>query len=239
MTILSRPVDHTLDGEAFEGLLATDAGTPGKRPAVIVFHAWAGRSDVENGYALKLANLGYAGFAADLYGKGVYGQTTEACQALMTPFMDNRPMLQRRLLGVVDFVKSLAEVDAARVAVMGFCFGGLCALDIARTGAEIRGAASFHGLFAPPGNTTSAKIKARVVAFHGWDDPMATPEDVSSFAREMDGAGADWQLHAYGGVMHAFTNPQANDPAFGTVYNRSAADRSWLAAQAFFAECFA
>lgn len=239
MPIKERLVDYDSDGKTFEGFLAVDDKSSGKRPAVLISHAWAGRGPVEEGYARRIAELGYAGFALDLYGKGVFGKTTQQCQALMTPLASDRPHLQARLLKVVDVVKSLPEVDAARIAVMGFCFGGLCALDVARTGADIKGAASFHGLFAPPGNTKGKKIKAKVIAFHGWDDPMVKPEDVKSLGAELTEAGADWQIHAYGGVMHAFTNPEANDPAFGTVYDKRAADRAFASFVHFLGECFA
>jgi dienelactone hydrolase len=239
MPIKERLIDYDREGKTFEGLLAVDGKAAGKRPAVVISHAWAGRGPVEVGYARRIAQLGFAGFALDLYGKGVFGKTTQECQALMTPLASDRPLLQARLLHVVDVVKGLPEVDAAKIVVMGFCFGGLCALDVARTGADIRGAASFHGLFAAPGNTRGKRIKAKVIAFHGWDDPMVKPDDVKAFGAEMTGAGADWQLHAYGGVMHAFTNPEANDPAFGTVYNKRAADRSWASFVHFLGECFA
>ena len=236
MAIKTRGVDYSFEGAAFEGLLAVDADKPGKRPAVLISHAWAGRGPVEEGYARRLAELGYAGFALDLYGKGKFGKTVEECQALMNPLAGDRPRLQARLLNVVEVVRKLPEVDPARIGVMGFCFGGLCALDVARTGADVRGAASFHGLFNPPGNTKGRRIKAKVIAFHGWDDPMVPPD---ALGKELTEAGADWQIHAYGGVMHAFTNPEANDRAFGTVYDKRAADRSWAALVDFLAECFA
>ncbi len=239
MAISTRLVEYAFTAKSFEGLLAVDGAKSGKRPAVLISHAWAGRGPVEEFYAKRLAELGYAGFALDLYGKGVFGRTTQECQALMTPLSSDRPLLQARLLHVVDVVRGLPEVDAARIAVMGFCFGGFCALDVARTGADIKGAASFHGLFAPPGNAKGKKIKAKVIAFHGWDDPMVKPDDVKAFGAEMTEAGADWQLHAYGGVMHAFTNPEANDPAFGTVYDKRAADRAWASFVHFLGECFA
>ncbi|MEK7265102.1 MAG: dienelactone hydrolase family protein [Pseudomonadota bacterium] len=238
MTIKTRAVDYSHDGKAFEGLLAVDDAASGKRPAVLISHAWAGRGPVEEDYAKRLAGLGYAGFALDLYGKGVFGKTSPECQALMAPLAGDRPYLQSRLLNAVEVVKAIPEVDAAKIAIMGFCFGGLCALDVARTGAGLKGAASFHGLLAAPGNTKGVKIKAKVIAFHGWDDPMVKPDAVKAFGEEMTEANADWQIHAYGGVMHAFTNPEANDPSFGTVYNKRAADRSWEAFKLFLAECF-
>jgi dienelactone hydrolase len=239
MAIETRAVEYAHNGKTFEGLLALDSAKSGKRPAILVSHAWAGRGPVEESYAKRIAELGYAGFALDLYGKGVFGKTTEECQKLMTPLAQTRPLLQARLLNAVDIVRKLPEVDASKIVVMGFCFGGLCALDVARTGADVKGVASFHGLFGPPGNTKGNKIKAKVIAFHGWDDPMVKPDDVKALGAELTEAGADWQIHAYGGVMHAFTNPDANDPAFGTVYNKRAADRSWESFKLFLAECLA
>lgn len=238
MAIRTAPVGYSHDGKQYEGLLAFDSAKSGRRPAVLISHAWAGRGPVEEDYATRIAELGYAGFALDLYGKGVFGKTTAECQALMSPLAGDRPLLQARLLNAVEVVRKLPEVDASKIVVMGFCFGGLCALDVARTGADVKGVASFHGLFGAPGNTKGKKIKAKVVAYHGWDDPMVKPDAVKAFGEEMTAAGADWQIHAYGGVMHAFTNPEANDPSFGTVYNKRAADRSWESFKLFLAECF-
>ena len=135
-------------------------------------------------------------------------------------------------------VQKQKYVDRKRVAAMGYCFGGLCVLDLARTGADIRGVASFHGLFAKPGNTDENRITARILVMHGWDDPMATPDQVLQLADELSLQDADWQIHAYGNTMHAFTNPAANDPAFGTVFSESAERRSWQNLQLFLAEIF-
>ena len=238
MSVVTRKIEYTHNGTVLEGVLAVDDSQSGERPAVLVSHAWAGRTDFEIGIAKKLAEFGYAGFALDLYGKGVTGSSTEENQKLMTPFMEDRAMLQSRLHHIIGVVKDLPKADAKKVAAIGFCFGGLCVLDIARTGADICGVASFHGLLGAPDNT-AGKIKAKVIAFHGWDDPMAPPEDVVALGRELTNAGADWQLHAYGQTMHAFTNPSANDADFGTVYSKSAAERSWTSLEAFLAECFA
>ena len=236
--ITTRPIEYDHDGATLEGVLAFDDAQAGERPVILVSHAWAGRTDFEIGMAKKIAELGYVGFALDLYGKGVVGSSTEENQKLMTPFVEDRSMLQSRLKATIDVARAQPEADASRTAAIGFCFGGLCVLDIARMGADVKGVASFHGLFMPPGNTVD-QITAKVIAFHGWDDPMASPEDAVALAKELTDAGADWQLHAYGGVMHAFTNPHANDPDFGTVYNALAADRSWGALETFLSECFA
>jgi dienelactone hydrolase len=118
---------------------------------------------------------------------------------------------------------------------MGFCFGGLCVLDLARTGADVRGVASFHGILKPSG-LPAKPIKSKVLVMHGYDDPMAPPEDVLALAKELTASGADWQLHAYGNTKHAFTNPEANNAAMGLMYNADADRRSWHAMLGFFEE---
>ena len=226
--------DYQIGEKTFEAFVAHN-GKPA--PGILVLHAWAGRSDFENGKAAALADLGYTGIAVDLYGKGVLGTSTEENQALMTPLAADRPSLQKLLHDNIAMARELPEVDAANIAAVGFCFGGLCVLDIARSGGDVKGVVSFHGLLGAPGNTKE-KIDSKVLALHGWDDPMAPPDDVKAFGEEMTNASADWQLHAYGGTMHAFTNPAANDPDFGTVYDADADRRSWQAMANFLSELF-
>lgn len=238
MSIETRLIDYADGDTVLEALLAWDNSIDQPRPGVMVSHAWAGRSQFEDNKAVALAELGYVGFALNLYGKGVQGSSTEENAALMQPFLDDRAMLQQRLLLSLNTMRQQAEVDEDKVAAIGFCFGGLCVLDLARTGEEMAGVASFHGLFAAPGNTAGNTIRAKVLAMHGWDDPMAPPEQVLELARELSSQGADWQLHAFGNTMHAFTNPEANDPGFGTVYSPSADRRSWRELQEFLAELF-
>ncbi len=239
MTIQTRTIDYQ-DGDIdLQGYLAWDDAVEGKRPGVMIAHAWAGRSDFENGKAEELAKLGYVGLALDNFGRGILGTNTEENSALIQPFLDDRAMLQSRMQIALEVLTGLDEVDASRVAAIGFCFGGLCVLDLARAGTDICGVVSFHGLFGSPGNTAGNKIKAKVLALHGWDDPMAPPDQVVSLAEELSSMGADWQVHGYGNTMHAFTNPQANDPDFGTVYSPDADRRSWNAMQDFLSEIFA
>lgn len=237
MTIETRSVETTHDGALLEGVLAFDAAAA-PRPAVMIFHSWAGRSDTEIEVARRMAAWGYAGLACDLYGKGKRGTNKEECEALMNPLMADRDLLQSRLLHWLETVRALPEVDGDRIAALGFCFGGLCALDLARTGTDLGGVASFHGLFIPPGNREGTPIRARVIAFHGWDDPMAPPDHVAALGEELTRAEADWQIHAYGGTMHAFTNPGAADPDAGLLYNPTAAGRAWMSFEAFLAEIF-
>ena len=239
MTIKTRSVEYSDGDTVLEGLLAWDDSRQGPRPGVLVSHAWGGRSEFEDDKARALAKLGYTGFALDLYGKGVRGSTPEENGALMQPFLDDRAMLQNRLKHSLNAMRGQSEVDAGAVAAIGFCFGGLCVLDIARSGEDLAAVVSFHGLLGAPGNTAKNRIEARMLVLHGWDDPMATPDQAVALAEELTSMGADWQLHAYGNTLHAFTNPAANDTDMGTVYSAAADARSWLAMKNFLHEAFA
>ena len=236
--IQERLIEYEHAGAGLEGLLAFDDSVAGTRPAVMVVHAWGGRSGFECDKARALAELGYVGFAADLYGKGVLGASVEENAGLMQPFLDDRALLQSRLTAALETLKSLPEVDSNRVAAIGYCFGGLCVLDMARIGADVKGVASFHGLFGAPGNTAGARIKAKVLALHGHEDPMVPVDAVVALEQELTEAGADWQIHVYGNAFHAFTNPEANNPDLGAIYNKSAAMRSWQTLVNFLEELF-
>ncbi len=238
MAIQTRLVEYKDHDRDLEAYLAWDDSSSDRRPGVLIAHAWAGRGELEENKAERLAELGYVGFALDLYGKGVQGSNPEQNMALMQPLLDDRTLLQRRMQLALDVFRKQKEVDGERVAAMGFCFGGLCVLDLARTGADVLGVASFHGLFGSPGNTGDNRISAKVLVMHGWDDPMATPDQVLSLADELSTMGADWQLHAYGNTQHAFSNPAADDADMGTVYNADADRRSWQSLQLFLAEIF-
>ena len=236
--IQERLVEYEHNGATLEGLLAWDDTETGAKPAVMVVHAWGGRGQFECDKARALAELGYLGFAADLYGKGVLGASVEENAGLMQPFLDDRAMLQSRLTAALGTLKSQPEADNSRIAAIGYCFGGLCVLDMARTGTDIKGVASFHGLFGAPGNTAGTKIKARVLALHGHEDPMVPVEAVVALEKELTEAGADWQIHVYGNTLHAFTNPEANNPDLGAIYNKNADKRSWQTLLNFLDELF-
>ena len=178
------------------------------------------------------------GFALDLYGNGVRGSSPEENQALMQPLLDDRELLQRRMQRALDQLRSQKDVGG-KLGAIGFCFGGLCVLDLARTGAELEGVVSFHGLLGAPENTAGNTMRAKALVLHGWRDPLAPPDQVLELAREMEALGADWQLHAYGTALHAFTNPSANDPQAGLQYDAQADRRSWDAMQLFLNEVFA
>jgi dienelactone hydrolase len=238
MAIITTTIAY-FDGDVvLDAFIAYDDAIEGRRPAVLVSHAWAGRNDFVAEKAKKLAQLGYVGFALDMYGKGILGNDIEENAALMQPFIDDRPMLQQRITAALNTVKLLPWVDDSKIAAIGFCFGGLCVLDLARTGADIKGVVSFHGLLGAPGNTQSNKILAKVLALHGSDDPMVPVDQLLALQNEMTAAKVDWQVHSYGHTMHAFTNPEAHDPDFGTVYQPDADRRSWIAMKNFLHEVF-
>jgi dienelactone hydrolase len=238
MGIRTRTVDYADDGEQFEAFMAWDDGAGSARPGVLVAHAWRGRGEQEAAKAKQLAELGYVGFALDLFGKGVRGGSIEENRRLIRPFMDDRRLLAQRMQLALSVMRSQVETDESRTAAIGFCFGGLCVLDLARSGADVDGVVSFHGLFEPPGHSRGNRIGAKVLVLHGWDDPMATPGQLVDLGRELTEMKADWQIHAYGNAMHAFTNPAANDPDFGTVYQPDADRRAWQSMRSFLEELF-
>ncbi|MEM9740308.1 MAG: dienelactone hydrolase family protein [Pseudomonadota bacterium] len=235
MGITSRSFKYDVSGASYDGYLALPDGPAAK--VVLVAHAWAGQSDYEQGKADRIAaELGYAAFAIDVYGTDKRGTTVEENQALMMPLVEDRAELQARLNGAVEHAKTLEGVDTSARAAAGFCFGGLCVLDMARAGMDVAGVASFHGLFGAPTNLSDYKIDAKVIAYHGWLDPMAKPEDVMGLSEEMVAAEADWQLYGFGTAMHAFTTPGANNPEMGTVYEAAADKRSWSSFRQFLGE---
>lgn len=234
-----RYVQYTHNGDLLEGYLAWDEDRPGPRPGVLVAHAWGGRGELECAKARELARLGYCGFALDVYGKGVRGSGPGENAKLMQPFLEDRALLQVRVASALETLRQQDQVDSDRTAAIGYCFGGLCVLDLARTGSDVRGVVSLHGLFNPPGNTSGTRIGASVLALHGHDDPMVPVEAVNALEAELTAAGADWQIHVYGNAMHAFTNPNANSPDTGTVYDASADRRSWIATVGFLEEVLA
>jgi len=228
-------IQYTEGDDHFEALVARPDGE-GAAPAVLICHAWAGRGDFEDDKAKKLAELGYVGVSIDVYGIGKRGTDKESNGALMMPLLEDRALLRRRLGAAYQAVRTLDGVDPDRVGVMGYCFGGHCALEVARMGAKIRGAVSFHGLLRPGDGTDP--ITARLLVLTGAADPMVKPEAIGGFAQEMLAREADYEIHAYAGAMHAFTNPAANDPDFGTVYDADADARSWETMKRFWGEVF-
>ncbi len=213
--------------------------TDTQRPLVLIAHDWSGRREFACKAAERIAAQGYVGFALDMYGKGVFGADgdVELNSSLMNPLASDRAVLRQRIRAALVAGRNVPQVDATRVAAMGYCFGGMCVLELARSGADVLGVVSIHGIFSP-GEVVNEPIKAKVLCLHGHDDPMVPPEQVLALQTEMSEAGVDWQVHAYGGTMHAFTNPGANNPDFGTVYSAVAETRAYQALSNFLEEIF-
>lgn len=225
MSIQTKTVEY-FDGKTkCVGVLAWN-DTLGARPCVLVAPDWRGRTAFSEDKAKAIAELGYVGFAIDVYGEGKTGSNADENGALMNPFVEDREKLKTRLLATIEAAKNFEEVDGDQIAIIGFCFGGLCALDAARSGADLKAAISFHGLIMPTGLAEN-KITASVLALHGYDDPMAKPKTVLALGDELTRAGCDWQIHAYGGTLHSFMNPDANAPENGTAYSPVAEKRAW------------
>jgi dienelactone hydrolase len=232
-------VEYTDEGVTFEGYIAMPPSAHPARPGILIAHDWSGLNAGMRRITDRIATSGYVGFALDLYGRGMRGDESGDNSYLMAPLMNDRGLLRRRLLAGHAAAARFPGVDADRMAIMGYCFGGLCALDLVRSApAGLLAAISFHGVLSPPKLGPQVPIKAKVLVLHGWEDPFAPPSDVVSLARELTEAGADWQLHAYGHALHAFTFSRANMPERGLGYNEAADRRSWSAMTAFLNEAF-
>jgi dienelactone hydrolase len=221
-----RRISHEFEGESLESVFVGRRDHE-VRPMVMLVPTVMGVTELEIGFGRQLVELGYNAFVADLFGKKFHGAPRDTMFGELTRLRADRAALRRRMQAVLATAQGLEEVNADQVVVAGYCFGGQCALDLARSGADIAAAVSFHGLFDPPGLPPET-IKAKVVAFHGWDDPMVPPDKVVALGQELTEARCDWQIHAYGHVGHGFTNPRASDLQIeGVRYNALAAERSW------------
>ena len=197
------------------------------RPTVILIPAVMGVSDLEIGFGRQLVELGYNALVADIFGKKFRGHPRDEMFGELTRLKSTARRSGDGCSRSWSRRGAWTKSSASSIVVAGYCFGGLCALDVARSGADISAAVAFHALFDPPG-LPPQPIKAKVAAFHGWDDPMVPPDMVVALGKELTEAGADWQIHAYGHVGHGFTNPNAHMIGLdGVAYNALAAERSW------------
>lgn len=221
----------------YQGYLA-QGKTTNKRPGVLVVPDAAGCGEFVKNKAEKLAELGYVSLAVDMYGDGKVAKVFAEAMQIVKPIMSDRALVKHRILTAFEALKKISTVDTTKIAAIGFCFGGLTVLDLARSGTDVAGVVSFHGALHAPEGHTPQPIKAKVLAMHGYADKFVTPDHVTAFAQEMTTSNADWQIHMYGHTMHAFTNPQADDPEMGRQYNAAADHRSWISMKNFFAEIF-
>lgn len=229
---------YSNEKQAYQGVIAYDDRVQGKRPVVLIAHTWMGQSQFEEDKAIALAQLGYLAFAIDVYGQEKRAHDASEAEKLMNEALANRQELLNRLLLALNTITRHELADVAKIGAIGFCFGGKCVLDLARSGADVAGVISFHGIFDKPDIAHKGDIKAKVLVLHGWEDPMAPPEAVAALGNELTQRNALWEMDIFGHTGHAFTNPQANAPEQGMCFNPLASDRSWQRMSRFFQEVF-
>ena len=207
------PVAYSVDGQAFEGQLVFAAGVSAARPGLLLAPNWMGVTDGAIELAKKAAGKEYVVLVADIYGATVRPNGPEQAMAAMMPLKNDRALLRKRMQASLATLQSQshAAVSSDKLAVFGFCFGGCCALELARDGAPVKAAVSFHGTLDTPNTADANTIKGKVLVLHGGADPLVPKEQLPAFEAEMDAAGVDWQLVSYGGAVHSFTDPAADN----------------------------
>ena len=217
------------DGKTdLEGFIAYDDAVKTPRPVVMIVHQWMGLSENEKMRAQMLAEKGYVAFAVDIYGKGVRPTAPAEAGKLAGEYKENRKLFRQREQAAYDFIKKDKRIDPKKIVVIGYCFGGTGALELARTGAALSGVVSFHGGLSNPQPQDAKKIKAPVLVLHGAVDPNVPPAEVDAFKKEMNDAKVDYQFISYSNAVHAFTQKEAgNDNSKGAAYNELADHRSW------------
>lgn len=237
--VVSRPVEYSHGGTLCKGVLFLDDAVKGKRPAVMVVHEFWGLNDYAKKRCAMLAELGYVAFAADMYGDGMVTTHAPEASGWSGQIQANIQNWRERALKALDILKAQPEVDPARVAAIGYCFGGSTVMQMAYAGADLRGVASFHGALPPAEGVAKGSIKPKVLACHGADDAFIPAEKVAAFQKSLSEAGAVWEFIAYSGTKHSFTNPDADKAGIpNAAYNKRADMRSWEALQSFLKEVF-
>lgn len=238
--IVGKDLEYRTDsGFLMRGFLAYQDTYKKQLPTVLIAPDWSGRNELYCEKAIELADLGYVALTIDVYGDGKVAESTDEKISLITELRENRGELLSRLQAALAVVRQQSMVDQDKIAIIGYCFGGLCSLDLARSGANIKGAVSFHGLLDAPDESQSKEVISKVLVLHGHNDTLVSNEQISDFHKEMTENNVDWQMYNYGIATHAFTNPNANDPEMNLKYCSISAKRSWQAALNFFDEIFA
>lgn len=237
--IVEKTVEYKAGDVVCEGWQAYDDAVQGKRPSVLVVHQWTGVSDNEKMRARMLAELGYNVLVADVYGKGIRPVPPEAGKEA-GKYKSNRPLLRERVNAALSVLSKDARTDSAKIACIGYCFGGTAAIELGRSGATVKGIVSFHGGLDSPSPADGKNIKGKLLALHGADDPFVPAKDLAAFEQEMKDAGVDYKLVQYPGAVHSFTQVAAgNDNSKGAAYNEAADKASWEEMKAFFGRIFA
>lgn len=235
--VITQVVQYGDGGTALEGYLAYDDAFKGKRPGVLVIHEWNGLGKYVKSRSEQLAKLGYVAFAADIYGKGVRPETMEACQVESGKYRDNRNLMRQRAKAALREMRKNPMVDTTKIAAIGYCFGGTSVLELARSGEDLKGVASFHGGLDTPYPNDAKHIKGKVLVLQGGADDY-TLAKVPAFEEEMKNAKVDYKVITYKGAKHGFTNPEYKGATGGVKYDANADKGSWKAMKGFFAEIF-
>jgi dienelactone hydrolase len=217
-----------------QGYLTYDDSFIGKRPGIVVFPEWWGLNDYPKMRADMLAKLGYVAFAADVYGDGLVAKDSQEAGALATKYKGDRELLRNRARAALATLKTRPNVDPSKLAAIGYCFGGTAALELARSGADLKAVATFHGGLSTPTPQDARNIKAQVLVLHGAEDTFVPPEEVAAFEKEMQQAAVKYEVIKYPGAVHSFTNPASKGEIPGAKYNAEADIKSWQAMKEFF-----
>ncbi len=237
--IVTKTVPYESGGVQCEGYMAYDDQVQGKRPAILIAHQWMGLTNYEKTRAVQLASGGFVTFALDLYGKDNRPKNMDEAKTQSTTLKENRTLWRTRANDALKTLQAQANVDTTKIAAIGYCQGGGTVLELARSGADVKGVISFHGTLDTPTPEDAKNIKGKVLVLHGASDPAAPMPTVLALSDEMTKAGVDYQIVLYGGAVHSFTQPDAgNDPSKGSAYNANADRRSFIAMQVFFDELF-
>lgn len=227
------------------GFIAYDEKQTKAKPGILIAHSWQGQDAFVKEKAIALAKLGFVGFAIDIYGEGKHTHNDEEAAKLMAPFFLDRKFLQERVKAGLEALRKHPHVDSSKLGAIGFCFGGLVVYELLRSGADVQAVVCFHGFYANErdghkAKTTpiSSKIKGSLLILHGNEDPLVSKGDLEAVKEELNRAKVDWQIHIYGQTMHAFTNPEAQNPKSGKAYNQQSTRRSWQAMQELLNEKF-
>ena len=236
--VQTKAVEYKDGDVTLEGFLAWDDAAKGKQPGVLVVHEWWGLNEYPKQRAKQLAEMGYVAFAVDMYGKGVVAKTPAEAKDLAGKVKGDRKLMRSRVLAGLEAMRKQEQVDGAKIAAIGYCFGGTTVLELARGGADVLGVVSFHGGLDSPAPADGKNIKCKVLVQAGADDPFQKPEDLTAFESEMRDAKVDWEITFYGGAVHSFTQPSPGFVNPGAHYNEKADKRSWAAMKHFFTEIF-
>lgn len=230
-------LDYRHGNQLLCGYLAWDDGTAAPRPGVLVVHEGGGINDHPKRRARSLATLGFVALACDLYGNGEFTSDPQRRNQLMNDLRSDPAVLRGRAAAGIEALAAQPMTDPSRLAAIGYCFGGMTVLELARSGANLAGVVSFHGILQTARPAEPGAVKAKVLVCHGVEDPFVRPEQVAAFMDEMRRAGVDWQLITYAAAGHGFTRPDAATLGVaGVAYEPRADARSWVAMKNFFEE---